>query len=76
MDKQPAHLRLLGDKVRKRRIEIGMSQEQFSTKAGLHRTYVSQLEQGVRNPTYTTLEKVAKALDCSVGELMGTTESA
>jgi len=71
MDKQQKQLILLGENVRKRRLAIGLSQEEFSDIAGVHRTYMSQLEQGLRNPTYTTLKKVAKALKCSVGELMG-----
>jgi transcriptional regulator with XRE-family HTH domain len=71
MNNQPIQLKKLGKNVKKKRLSIGMSQEEFGDKAGLHRTYISHLEQGLRNPTYTTLEKIAKALKCSVAELLG-----
>ena len=62
----------LGKKVKKRRQELNISQEEFSSRAGLHRTYISQFELGLRNPTYTTLNKIAKALDVSLQELLET----
>lgn len=71
MKKQSDLLKELGENVRTRRLKAGYSQEEFSNKAGLHRTYISQLEQGLRNPTYVTIEKIAEALKCSVEELLG-----
>ena len=71
MDKQHQQLRILGVNIKKQRIANGFSQEEFSDLAGLHRTYISHVEQGLRNPTYITLEKIAKALKISVSELLG-----
>lgn len=41
---------------------VGMSQEELAAKAHLDRTYVSQLERGLKSPTLTTLEKLAEVL--------------
>ena len=69
MNKQQSQLQILGSNVKRLRLKTGSSQEEFSDLAGLHRTYISQLELGLRNPTYLTLEKIAKALNCSLSEL-------
>ena len=47
-----------------------LSQEQFAFEAGIHRTYVSDLERGARNPTITVVEKVASALGVTASELL------
>lgn len=62
----------LGKKVKLRRQKMDLSQEEFSDKAGLHRTYISQFERGLRNPTYTTLVKIATTLGISLKELLET----
>lgn len=46
------------------------SQEVFADEAGLHRTYISDLERGARNPTIEVVEKLAKALGVSAGSLL------
>lgn len=48
----------------------GWSQEELADEAGLHRTYVSGIERRVRNPTITIIERLAKALRCSIGDLL------
>lgn len=55
--------RLIGENVRALRQDKGWSQEDFGFRVGLHRTYVSQIERGVRNPTATVIERLAIALD-------------
>ena len=52
----------LGQNLRHLRQEKGLSQEQFAFEAKIHRTYISDLERGARNPTITIVEKLAKAL--------------
>lgn len=52
----------VGENVRRLRVEAGLSQEQFAFEADMHRTYVSGVERGIRNPTVTVLERMAKAL--------------
>jgi transcriptional regulator with XRE-family HTH domain len=56
--------------LRKFRQEKGMSQEAFADHAGIHRTYVSDLERAARNPTITVVEKLALALGVSAGVLL------
>ncbi|MEP2827820.1 helix-turn-helix transcriptional regulator [Parvibaculum sp.] len=62
--------RRLGLNVQRLRRDKGWSQEEFAFECGLHRTYVSGIERGVRNPTVTILEKIAKALGVSPGTLL------
>lgn len=48
----------------------GWSQEDYAERAGIHRTYVSDIERGERNPTITVVEKLAVALGVTPGELL------
>ncbi len=59
-----------GKAVRIRRSELNISQEDFAERAGLHRTYVSDLERGKRNISLENIERLAKALNLSISELM------
>lgn len=59
-----------GERVRLRREELGLSQEEFAFQSGIHRTYVSGVERGVRNPSLTMVERIAKGLDMSFSELL------
>ena len=52
----------VGINLRKFRRERGLSQEKLAFECGLHRTYISGVERGVRNPTVLVLEAIAKAL--------------
>ena len=45
------------------RERAGVSQEELAAAAGLDRSYISQLERGLKSPTLTTLEKLASRLD-------------
>tara|TARA_R110000787_G_scaffold271309_1_gene378460 strand:+ start:1284 stop:1463 length:180 start_codon:yes stop_codon:yes gene_type:complete len=56
--------------LRKLREAQGWSQEELADRAGLHRTYVSAVERGVRNLTLSVLERLARALEVSLAELM------
>lgn len=60
----------LATNLRRLRQEKGLSQEGFAHEAGLHRTYVSDIERGARNPTITVIDKLAAALGISVGKLL------
>ena len=60
----------LARNLRKLRLARGWSQEDFADRAGIHRTYVSDLERGARNPTISVVDKLAKGLEVSCGELL------
>jgi transcriptional regulator with XRE-family HTH domain len=52
----------LGDAIRNRRISLYLSQEELGSRAHLHRTYVTDVENGLRNISMITLLRIAKAL--------------
>ena len=56
-------LKTLGEILRKNRIAKGYSQESFSEKTQLDRTYISGLERGKRNPSYLIIKRIAKVLE-------------
>ena len=60
----------LGLNVRRLREAKGWSQEDYADRAGIHRTYVSDIERGKRNPTVTVVEKLAKPLGVASGSLL------
>jgi transcriptional regulator with XRE-family HTH domain len=62
--------RRVGLNVRKYREQRQLSQEALAFESGLHRTYVSGVERGVRNPTVTVLEKLAKGLGVASARLL------
>lgn len=60
----------LGDNVRRMRTDKGWSQEYYADRAGIHRTYVSDIDRGARNPTITLVEKLAKPFGVRAGSLL------
>lgn len=59
-----------GEKVRSLRKEKGLSQEELSFKANLHRTYIGMIERAEKNITLINIEKIAIALDMEIENLM------
>lgn len=55
--------------VRKWRRRRGMSQEQLAERAGLHRTYISDVERGARNLSLESIRRLAHALEVSLAAL-------
>ena len=70
MAKKRDILKRFGQRVRKLRLETGLSQEKFAGKCGLDRTYLGSVERGERNIALRNVEKIAKAFGKSAGELM------
>lgn len=60
----------VGLNVKRFRQEKGLSQEALAFEAKLHRTYISGVERGVRNPTIVVLEGIASALDVPAAKLL------
>lgn len=58
------------DRVRILRKAKGWSQEELADRASIHRTFVSQIERATKRSTIDTVEKVAKALGVSCGDLL------
>lgn len=66
------HQRLAQNLRRLRRLRQakGWSQEELGHEADIHRTYVSDLERGARNPSILIIERLANALGAKLGELL------
>lgn len=61
---------IFGNLVRTRRTNLGLTQEELAEKADMHFTYVSSTERGERNISLANINKLAKALECSMKDLM------
>ena len=59
-----------GERVRDLRKNLGLSQEQLSFKDDLHRTYIGMIERAEKNVTLVNIEKLAKALEVDIFELL------
>jgi transcriptional regulator with XRE-family HTH domain len=56
--------------IRSSRRSLGLSQEGFADKVGLHRTYVGAVERGERNVSLANLERIAIALGTPLSTLL------
>ena len=70
-----ALVQILGSNVKRLRLELGLSQEEFAHRAELHPTYVSGIEGGRRNPTIQVVERIAKALNVEPARLLEVTQN-
>ena len=59
-----------GRAVRRRHLELELTQETFAVKAGLDRTYVSGVERGLRNVSLRNIGVIATALEVPIPALM------
>lgn len=60
---------LFGKRVRQLRMRKGLSQEELGYEAGLHRTYIGQIERAEKNITLKNIAKIAKELGVNISEL-------
>jgi transcriptional regulator with XRE-family HTH domain len=65
----------VGKVIKRLREERGLSQEQLGFETKLHRTYISQLERGLKSPTLNTLATITKVLNISMTEFMKLVEN-
>ncbi|HEY9790361.1 MAG TPA: helix-turn-helix transcriptional regulator [Candidatus Obscuribacterales bacterium] len=59
-------LAAVGERIRKRREELALSQTEVGEITGLHRTYISDVERGRRNLSVNVLERIANALQVPI----------
>lgn len=59
----------VGKRLRSYRTGQGLSQEKLAERAGLHPTYIGQVERGEKNLTIESLEKITSALDVSMASI-------
>lgn len=65
---------LLGNEIARLRKRMGLSQEELGFRADVHRTYISQLERGLKSPTLSVILKLSHALKASASRLVATVE--
>ena len=62
--------KVFGKVLKQRREALNLSQEELAFEAGLHRTYISLLERGIKTPTLNVLFQLADALDILPSQLI------
>lgn len=65
--------RKFGNTLRLARQSAGLSQEELAERAGLHRTYISQLERGLKSPTLDIIVSLATSLKLTTPQLIART---
>ncbi len=59
-----------GSRVRQRRLEVGLTQEDLAEQAEMHVTYLGGIERGVRNPALQKILLIAAAVEIDPAELV------
>lgn len=67
--------RAFGSAVKARRNRMGISQDELAWRATVHRTYITNVERGICNPSLGSIAKIARALGTSTAMLLGDIES-
>lgn len=60
----------LGQLIRLKRENRGLTQTELASRCGVNRNYIGMLERGERNPSYLSLQKIAKGLGIPINELL------
>lgn len=66
----------LGQVLIKYRTQAKISQEELADRAGIHRTYVSQIERGLKSPTLSILFQISRSLNTTASVLIAEVEQA
>lgn len=61
-------LKIIGEKIRKYRMDLNISQENFANRIGMDRTYYSSIENGKHNITILSLMKILEGLNITLEE--------
>lgn len=67
---EPSAREVLALNIIRRRADLGWSQEALALEAGFHRTFVAHVERQVRNISLDNIERLARALGVTTGELL------
>jgi transcriptional regulator with XRE-family HTH domain len=70
----PAFQTALGEAVKARRHELGLTQEQLANETELHQRWISNVETGKRNPSYASIRRLAAGLGLSASQLIAQAE--
>jgi len=62
--------KIVGQRIRNYRTQLGLSQEKLAELSGCHPTYIGQLERGEKNATLESIDKVASSLNISLSKLL------
>lgn len=62
-------VKVFGKNLKKYRLALGLSQEKFAEKCGLHRTYISTVERFQRNISIENVQRIADALGIEAYQL-------
>lgn len=74
--KTEAELRAtISEALKRYRALKGLSQEDLATRAGVNRTFVSQIEREQKNVSIDSLRRLANALECEVHDLLGSADA-
>jgi transcriptional regulator with XRE-family HTH domain len=74
MPAAPAFQLALGQAAKARRVQLGLTQEALANDSGLHQRWISNVENGKRNPSYASLRRLADGLSLSASELIARAE--
>lgn len=72
---KPTPEELFGNELKEARERAGISQEELGFRADVHRTYVSQLERGLKSPSLGVMLRVANALQIKAAALVAAVEN-
>jgi len=61
----------LGERIRKARLQAGLSQREIARKSGITVSFLSQVEKNKSTPSLKSLQSIAQALDMKVNLLLG-----
>jgi DNA-binding XRE family transcriptional regulator len=65
---------ILGQEIARLRRQVGLSQEELGFRTEVHRTYISQLERGLKSPALSVILKLSCALKALASKLAATVE--
>jgi transcriptional regulator with XRE-family HTH domain len=70
MPREPKIEEAFGEIVRQRRRHLGISQEKLAELSALHRTYISQIERGLKSPSLKAMVSISKALNVKLSVML------